>query len=678
MQSRTSYFNGTLFRKNLTRFWPLWGMASFLGALFPLAMLLELIRNPPRNAVNPLNFTGAYYSILAYAVPVISLLYAILCAMMVWSYLYNARSVGMMHTLPIRREGLFLTNFLSGMAMMLIPYAVVGSLCVLISLACGGLDMAGLLVTVLGVLGESFFYFASATFAAFVTGSLFALPALYFLLHFLAVLLDWLLSLFAEGFLLGLSGGYSGAAEWLSPTVYLMRHVGVNRTYTEADLTGSRWTQSVLTAVDLENAWLIGAYALAGAALLALAYVLYRRRRSESAGDVVAVGWMKPLFRYGVAALAALLGGLLLYTLFWEQFQSGGYTDALPMAVCMAVAGVIGYYAASMLLAKSLRVFRKSWKGAVLVVAGCAAMCCVLHFDALGIAARVPEISEVKQVSLYTADNSYDFYPGEEDELLEQVRQVHQAIVADADYIIREQADGSWRGTSFDVTYTLSNGLTVVRNYLLPIDRERMAQPGTYDCLLDRLVNSEAMRAKRLHAGDERYTVSGGWLSLEKRSESMDLSSREAAGLLDALGKDAAAGTWGTYGWFDSDDGGAYALSLELTFSYEDEWGRATDWITITVRPGMENTLACLKELGLVTDADLVTYAELYPEDYGYEAEYDAAVSDGRVPTDTEYAYEDPFAEENYVSPADPIGVIGGADGPTEVFVAGFVTGAAA
>ena len=37
MQSKTSYFNATLFRKNLTRFWPLWGLASFVGALFPLA-----------------------------------------------------------------------------------------------------------------------------------------------------------------------------------------------------------------------------------------------------------------------------------------------------------------------------------------------------------------------------------------------------------------------------------------------------------------------------------------------------------------------------------------------------------------------------------------------------------------------------------------------------------------
>ena len=35
MQLKISCFNKTLFRKNLTRFWPLWGMATFGGSLFP-------------------------------------------------------------------------------------------------------------------------------------------------------------------------------------------------------------------------------------------------------------------------------------------------------------------------------------------------------------------------------------------------------------------------------------------------------------------------------------------------------------------------------------------------------------------------------------------------------------------------------------------------------------------
>lgn len=65
----------------------------------------------------------------------------------------------------------------------------------------------------------------------------------------------------------------------------------------------------------------------------------------------------------GWRPLAALLGGQLLYTLFWEQFQSGQYYGTLPMLVCMIVAGVIGYYIASMLLAKALRVFPGQLEG---------------------------------------------------------------------------------------------------------------------------------------------------------------------------------------------------------------------------------------------------------------------------------------------------------------------------
>ena len=123
-----------------------------------------------------------------------ALVFGILSAMAVFSYLYNSRSVGLFHALPVRREGLFLTNCLSGRSMTLIPYAGTGVRCVVVSLCGGAFDAKGLAVTVLAVLGESFFYFSSATFVAFITGNAFAMPPLYALLHFLAVLLDWLIS----------------------------------------------------------------------------------------------------------------------------------------------------------------------------------------------------------------------------------------------------------------------------------------------------------------------------------------------------------------------------------------------------------------------------------------------------------------------------------------------------
>lgn len=635
MQSKTSCFNGTLFRKNLTRFWPLWGLASFIGALFPLAVLLDMVHRG-RTAFTAAQFTQMYYEVVS-AVPVIDLVYAALCAMAVWSYLYNARSVGLMHTLPIRREGLFLTNFLSGLSMTLIPYAVTGTLCVIVSLCGGAFDAKGLAVTVLAVLGESFFYFSSATFVAFITGNAFAMPPLYALLHFLAVLLDWLISSFAQGFIFGFSTSYTGVVEWLSPTVYLVSRVHPDGQYTEVQQTladGTSYTDRVLTSVDLENFWLVGVYALVGLVLALLALALYRRRRSETAGDVVAVGWLRPVFRYGVAGLCALLGGQLLYSLFWYGFQQGNYYDTLPMVVCLLAAGTIGYYGASMLLAKSLKVFRGSWKGLAVVLAGCALVCCVLHFDLLGVADRVPEAGQLQTLEVRTADNSYTLTPEQDRDLVEQVRTLHQAVVADEAYIremeslqystLSEDEDPDTTFTGLSLTYVLKSGARVDRWYHLPITRDRLAQPGTYDHLLDQFVNSDAVKARRLHLNDSRWTPDGGSLYVEARNEGYDLGSREASFILEAVGRDLDAGHWGEYDWFDVDNNGDYALSLDLSFAELDDSGR--DWISINISPEMAETVDCLQALGLVTDADLVTWHELYAE--SYTQDYEDAVYD--------------------------------------------------
>lgn len=641
MRSKTSCFNKTLFLKNLTRFWSLWGGASFIGALFSLALLSQLLRYGKDSiASEPLEMTLGYYGILSGLVPIICLLYGLLCALAVWGYLYSARSVNLMHILPIRREGLFVTNFLSGYVMLLLPFAVTGGLCIVISAVFGLFEPVGVLVTILGVLGESFFYFSSATLAAFITGNIFAMPALYLLLHFLEAILDLLLSNFARGFIFGLSTNYTGFLEFLSPTVYLMRNVDADAQYqkTIIDYTGA-YTHELLS-VRLENAWLIAVYALAGAALLALAFVLYRRRRSERAGEVVAVGWMRPFFRYGVAGLAALLGGQLIYGLFWED----AYFKAVPLAVCMLVAGAIGYYGASMLLAKTLRVFHRSWRGLALVAAGVAVLCGCLRLDLFRAADRVPEISQIEKMEFYADSNTYIFYPGREDELLERVRRLHAAIAADRKYVLDfdrenfttlEDETPSWTWEYVSFTYTTHGGQTVHRNYSVPMTRERLGQSGAYDSLLDGLVNSQEMRLKRIHASGDGYEPCGGRIYLNRRNESSELSDREAAAILEAVTRDAQAGRWGHVEWLSTEawNSGTYALQLSLEFSGEsdDTW----DWIDIAVRPEMTATTACLLELGLVTNEDLSTNGELYPEEYGRAGAADSAPAEAVYPETT-------------------------------------------
>ena len=621
MQSKTSFFNRTLFRKNLSRYWPLWGFASFVGFLAPAALLVRVIQSG-ETSVEPLVVREIYYYLVADAVPIISLVYAILCAMAVWSYLYNARSVGMMHSLPIRREGLFLTNLLSGLAMMAISYLVAGGLGTLLFACCGGFDAWGTLVTVLAVIAQSVTFFGLATFCAFLTGNIFALPVLYFLLNFLAPLGDWLCNLFARVFLFGFTADYSGTVDFLCPMVYLTQRLYVNSEY-ETVRDSALEYQNRLTSVTLENAWLIAAYAAAGLVFLALAYLLYRRRESERAGDVVAVRVFRPVFRFGVAALSALLGGRLLYALLWESFQVGDTFTPVPLAICLIVAGLIGYYAASMLLAKSLRVFRGSAVGALCLVAACVAFCAGMRYDLFGIERRIPDQNEITQLEIYLARNTYYLTPEDQPELLSGAQDLQRTLIAQKALIRSNYETYCHGGSSSDpdastnirYVYTLKNGATVERFYTVSFARSDLQTSGSYANVMDSFVNSPALRQARLRWGDPEFHVESGWFSIQDGDDNFTLGTQECETLLSAIARDAENGNWGRYDWFE-DDQSAYAMDLSFDFYRDliDEHGthyRSYDSIYITVRPEMTETKQALLDLNLATEQDFVTWQEL-------------------------------------------------------------------
>ena len=138
MRSATSYFNFTLLRKNFARFWPIWSLYGlFWLAVLPLNILSNRIHWDGGMARSlPLNYLDGGPS----AAVALTALFGLLCAMAVFSYLYASRSVGMLHALPLRREGLFLTNYLSGLLFLLLPNLAV----FLLALAAVLLALAGM------------------------------------------------------------------------------------------------------------------------------------------------------------------------------------------------------------------------------------------------------------------------------------------------------------------------------------------------------------------------------------------------------------------------------------------------------------------------------------------------------------------------------------------------------
>ena len=619
MQSKRSFFNGTLFRKNLVRSWPLWGGLSLVGALFPLYMLLELLQRRGVQ-ISPNGFAEALYNSVTMFAPAFIAAYAALCAIVVWGYLYNARSVSMFHALPVDRTCLFVTNTLSGLAMLLIPFAIVGLLICLLAVCWGFFHLTAVLNTILAVILLAVTFFGIATLCAMLTGHIVVLPALYILANFLAPLLKALIVSLSEQFLIGVGIGTEDNSLILSPLFKIYSKFYSYYSHVPYNPDPEDY------APTLSGLWVVALYALAGLAMLALAWFLYKKRHSECAGDVVAFRWMQPIFRYGIALLSGLTLGRLLYELLWgELFQRGEYADVLPMFVCMALTGLVGYYAASMLIEKSKRVFRGSLRGVGVVCAGAAALMLLVSMDVFGIERRVPALDEIASVSLEDRNTVSGYFdPETNPEQVEAIRAFHQAIINDRDHI-RSYSAGWHAEDAFHhniwLTYHLKDGSTFRRAYDLWFTVDRAAQEGTYEDRLIRFYEDPQVRRGGFaipedasisevevynYYSDERYYTS-----------TSHRNAADARTIYDALLRDADEGNIPPTEVLTEDRGdGSLRIVLEYRTPmspWDGSWSYG--YKGVDLHPSMTNTVNTLLELEYVTEEQLVLWQLEYDED---------------------------------------------------------------
>lgn len=612
MPLRTSFFNPTLFKKNLSRSWPLWGGVTAVGSLLPLYLLLALNNDRTTVYFEQSDFVEFLYGATAYFLPSFTACYAILVAMFVWSYLHNSRSVGMLHSLAIDRTGLFVTNTLSGLAMLLIPYVVVGGLMCIIAVCCGAMHVGAVLTTIAAVILENLLFFGMGTLCAAVTGNVIATAVYYIILNFAVPALDALINLLATEFIFGLTGSGSSWSILFSPVISLYDHV--DTFYHKVD------------GVELpviEGFIYIVVYGLVGIAMLALSWYLYRVRRSESAGDVVAFSWLRPVFRFGVALACSLTLGRVLYELFWASlFSAGRYAEMLPMAVCMVISAVVGYYAASMLLDKTLRVFKGSLKGVGIVCGTIAVLCLVVALDLFGLERRVPDADQIKTVSVHSyLDINCDAekFPN----LCEDITELHEMIVADKNYIRDMDAIWEWGGEevrwrTFAIEYTLKNGSTLERYYYLPLRRERSQDVNTYDGKLAAIATSPDVliasvtipEDAELCYGYVEYCdpVTDNWEHGEMEYGTWDI-------VYEALLRDAQEGNfiasnrylsylWEESAKYDEPEQVQYEATLYLEYRYgNQEYDHSYGMISVQLQPTMTHTIQALRSVSVLDQA---------------------------------------------------------------------------
>ena len=515
----------TLLKKDLTRFWPLWAAYTVLWfLLIPLEIFNQGAYMARTYAEFGLTGWAGHWAMqqvcelhgaFFFDGITLSAVYGVLCAMAVWSYLYSARSANMTHALPVRREGQFAAHFLSGTAFFVLPHALIFVLTMVAGLATGS---RGDLLNAAGAMGIlsllCLFFFSLATLCAFVTGHLLALPAFYLIINFLVYGLTGLLDRVSSRFLFGPATGLSEseAVMWLTPVATLGRALDWNYEFVSGELTGStnalggiprpeNGSVDYAVTTRLEGLHVVLIYAAVGLLLAGLALLLYRRRHLETAGDVVAVPWLRPVFQYGVAFCAALAGTYILADLL-------GRADRTVLTVLLVLCGVVGFFAARMLLQKSLRVFKTGWKGALAVAAVIVVLCLGLTFDVLGVERVIPDADQVASVRVLGPNSgpgdtgSSPALTAEDPALIQRLLAVHQTVIdhrkelkANLDAYRSDRSDSLPEGVryrGFEVTYTLQNGGFLRRNYELIVSPAELEDPNSVASALDGLLNDPA------------------------------------------------------------------------------------------------------------------------------------------------------------------------------------------
>ena len=456
MKSKISFFNAGIFKSMLKRFWPLW--TAYFAVWFmclPLPLLVARLQGVKESAVTVV--TAAMKTSVGASV-VSGFLMGILAAMAVFGFLYNSRSCGMIASTPVRREAVFCSAYLAGALPVLAANLFIAVLNWLFTLSSGIegaciFKMNAILFAVNSM--EFLIFFSISAFIAMLTANIVALPVLYLIFNFVFLGMEYVVRMLYGMFIFGYSDHPDCVLEFMSPLIYLFTRIGINVNIS----TGS-------AAVSLTNWSALLGYIISAVVFSVTALLLYRKRRMESAGDVISVNSLRPMFKFCVTACAALCFGLLFFVIISTLFTSLSMS-MLVLSAGLIIGAFIGYFASEMLLKKSFHVFKGSWKGFVITAVLCIVFAFVCVTDLFDLSSQLPDADDIEAISYNSEGRDVDIKNRSD---IEALLKVNKAIIADRDKY-EGLDDTDLENTGYvSIRYKLKDGRVICRGYTLLID----------------------------------------------------------------------------------------------------------------------------------------------------------------------------------------------------------------
>ena len=598
MKLKTSSFNTTVFKKDITRFAPLWGV-------YLIFMLLVMIGiSGDRFAYYRLQNVRECITAFAW----VNLIYAAAAAQMLFGDLYNSRMCNALHALPLKRECWFGTHVVSGMVFSLIPNLLI----VLLSFPVMRLEAAWsaafwwLLATQLQFL----FFFGVAVLCIMLSGNRLGQIAYYGMINFAGLLTYWMVSAVYQPFLHGVQFPEEPFIQ-LCPLAQLVSNtpdVLIIDYEDVIDALGQLETIRVY-GVTPGNGW--GYMAIcAGLGILALigALVLYRKRKLECAGDFVAFSVMEPV----VTVIVTIFAGGTFHL----------FADAFGMnlrSVMLGAGMVVGFFACRMMLERTTRVFCKKaifFCGSIVAVFGLSVL--LTFLDPAGITRYVPAVEEIESVTFgqgYSL-NSYSNFPytTTEPEEIAALQEVHKLGIAKQSDIYSGYNEEAYSSFDLRLEYKLKNGRTVNRFYSI----QPKAEAG--EILKDFLTRTDCV----VGVPEEELKSLAPYIhsvySQGREGKETDVEGLDIEGMLAAIAADCKAGNmaqisgyhypvnYDLLGYEDIDGVVAYLelgidrSLLEKDVQNDSRYSPYLRYTNIRVYASCENTIRWMEENSLLTD----------------------------------------------------------------------------
>lgn len=601
MTSKISCFDRAVFRRALKKTAPVWILYTLYELLLPLR-LFSFCRGVSSCTDDFL--VQIEKTILGYARINASLLPFLLGGLLAWVlffWLFRAGTAYFYAALPVRRETLFLTNYLTGLLLCAAPALLSSLLLWAVGAGFGAAvfvpAMQVFTATMLGFL----LFFSFAVLVCCVVGQMAAMPIVYVILNFtffvLEAIVRHLLFTFVYGMPYSQSSTMQSFALHATPVLGLLQ--GGFRVATDwAERDGMYYMEY---APRLEGWGYLGALAALGLVFALCAFLLLKHREMERSGDVIAVGWLRPVALYVFTIGCALVLGALMA----ELFSSNTSDNFWYVLLFLFVGAFVGYFVGKMLLQKTIHVFQSGWLGLgacclVLLLAFGAA-----EFDLFGYSRYLPERSAVQAAGL-THYQSNGLYTTQDDAFIQDVLNLHTAAVSEKskqEHRRHAYQLGTDYTEQFYITYRMMDGTLTERYYSIVYSEADLEDPDSLISRFSALYNSpgSVLILTGFDTPRTEKNVLSCYVSSFDTGESLELTGRDAWRVYTACLDDINAGLLGAEdvsGSGSTKEAGNYT-PLNLIFTVTTQVPGQTDSLYVDSIPlAAEETVRALTAFG--------------------------------------------------------------------------------